>query len=203
MQVLLTAVNRKGLCVEEETSDDRKKQQIVVGLLVACTLRLVQRGPDLNVFGEVVELSAMVGSPISCNDFVQCKSYPSVGWQQPSQLDTAQQQHGTTTPSHGVPQSLSCYSQPPDDKQQQLQGDDGLVLLCNFPDVLEGYGGALLLPNLQQRTDCLLSLASSTATISGEPGLDHQLCLHAKPFCPSTNVQRRNHLALSAVFVNI
>ena len=35
MQVLLTAANRKGLCTEGESSEGRKRRQIVVGVLLA------------------------------------------------------------------------------------------------------------------------------------------------------------------------
>lgn len=176
------AANRKGLCVEEECPDDRRKQQIVVGLLAACTLRLLQRGPDVNVCGEIVELSAMVGSPFPCSQFIMPNNHQTLpqgsagrSITQPLQLphpEPLQQQHGSGTPNRGVkhlsgPPSGQPFDAASIDRQQQSQQDEGSIVLRNFPDVLEGYGGVLLLPNLQQRTDCLLSVAPSTATISG------------------------------------
>ncbi|KAL8435323.1 hypothetical protein ACSSS7_002576 [Eimeria intestinalis] len=196
MQVLLTAANRKGLCcVEEETSEDRRKLQIVVGLLVACSVRLLQKGPEVNVCGDISELSAMVGSPVRCNDFVLPKSHPmmshSPGGRSGAQqhlvqltyLDSPQQQHqpGATTSRSVAPAFGMSVAPSPgpasSDKQQDFHQEEGAVKLFNFPDVLEGYGGALLLPNLQQRTDCILSLAPSTATVSGTPGGKAKVCV--------------------------
>ncbi|KAL8443547.1 hypothetical protein Emed_006761 [Eimeria media] len=195
MQVLLTAANRKGLCsVEEETNEDRRKQQIVVGLLVACSVRLLQKGPEVNVCGDISELSAMVGSPVRCNDFVLPKGHPMMSFSpggrsaaqhhlvQLTYPDSPQQQQqlGGTTGSmepafgnHLAPSPEPAMS----DKQQDFHQGESVVKLYNFPDVLEGYGGALLLPNLHQRTDCILSLAPSTATVSGTPGGKAKICV--------------------------
>ncbi|OEH74298.1 hypothetical protein cyc_03597 [Cyclospora cayetanensis] len=183
LQIMLTATSREGLCVEEECPDERRKQQIVVGFLTAGTLRLLQRGPDLNVCGEVRELSAMVGSPFPCSEFVQSKHSPesvldptgrpcNLGLQVPTSESHQQQQRHSAPPQNKTMKQIAAFSflkssqALPMDKLQAGQPDEGAVVLHNFPDVLEGYGGALLLPNLQQRTDCLLSVAPSTATIS-------------------------------------
>ena len=177
LQVLQTAVNKTGLCIEEESNDDRRKQQIVVGLLAACTMRLLQRGPDVSASVDVVELSAMVGSPFPCADFIVPAKYPGQrqlpeGRPQQQQQQQQQQQNdglaSSKTIKHTAWASLGQGREaPPTDRQPTAMQDEGSLVLVNFPDVLEGYGGALLLPNLQQRTDCLLSVATSTATISG------------------------------------
>ncbi|KAL8269859.1 hypothetical protein Esti_006219 [Eimeria stiedai] len=196
MQVLLTAANRKGLCcVEEESSEDRRNQQIVVGLLVACSVRLLQKGPEVNVCGDISELSAMVGSPVRCNDFVLPKSHPmvspspggrSAAQQHIVQLtypDSPQQQEqpGGATSRSMEPAFIMSLAPTPEpassEKQHDFHQDESVVKLFNFPDVLEGYGGALLLPNLQQRTDCILSLAPSTVTVSGTPGGKAKICV--------------------------
>ncbi|KAL8449095.1 hypothetical protein Emag_003766 [Eimeria magna] len=194
-KVLLTAANRKGLCcVEEEMSEDRRKQQIVVGLLVACSVRLLQKGPEVNVCGDISELSAMVGSPVRCNDFVLPKTRPmmslspggrSAAQHHPVQLTYSdsprQQQHLGGTTSSMEPAFGTSLAPSPEaalsEKQQDFHQGESVVKLYNFPDVLEGYGGALLLPNLQQRTDCVLSLAPSTATVSGTPGGKAKICV--------------------------
>lgn len=194
LQVLLTAVNRKGLCVEEENIEDRRKQQIVVGLLVACTLRMLQRGPDVNACGEIVELSAMVGSPFPCSEFIVSKKYQGIGrgssgvWTghgYQRQLPEGQQQQEAPFNSKSMKQSglaslFHATDTHPLDRQQTILQDEGSIVLSNFPDVLEGYGGALLLPNLQQRSDCLISVTSSTATVSGRP---HGILQYPWPTC--------------------